>query len=655
MSTVVDQSGGSQEKQRQQQQREAQQQLSKLAKLQKAIQQAPDLPQFLHELIYMQAVTVAGTEAAAFLVRPGEQAGFLLELVDHIRPDTSADEVRDQAINAFKEIIRPCVEQNKDGAIEVDAADASGDIQYCLVTLLRGEQGQILAATGVITRCRDLQRAQQRLDSMRLVAGYFDLFSMRRKLENVAVQAKTHQDVLQFSSSFATAEGFTAAAMGLCNELATRTGAARVSIGWKRLRNIRLKAMSHTENFDRKQELSVQIEKVMDECADQESPVHYEADGTGSENITRMAQQLSRTEGGSTILSLPMRRGGDVKGVVTLEFHPGTKLNPAALNGLVVAAELLSPQLHDRYENDRWLITKAGLSTLKVGKAVAGPKHRLAVLLTLLGLGLVAFVTFYKPVYSVTAPFTFVSMDKRSVCAPYDGTLQEVMVRPGDMVKAGDVLAKLKTDELEYQALAKEREAEGKEREAAKLRGEGKIAEAMASSKMSESARAAAALYRLKIEQGTIKAPIDGEVFRGDLREKQGSNVKLGDELFQIGSNDPAKLEAEILVHERDIQEVQTAQKKMMDDGVERVVGKLATTALPTDKVDFTVRRIVSLSEPKENKNVFKVYATPTSHSSAWMQGNTGEVKIEIEPRPLIWQWTHRFVDWAKMKAWTWL
>ena len=187
---------------------------------------------------------------------------------------------------------------------------ASGAVSIALSIIIPvyNEAGNIVAVTSVITRCRDLQRAQQRLDSMRLVAGYFDIFVMRRKLENVAVQAKTHQDVLQFSSSFATAEGYVAAAMGLCNELATRTSAARVSIGWRRFRNMRLRAMSHTENFDRKQELSVMIEKVRDECADQEGPVHYEADGTGSENITRMAQTLSRAEGGATILSLPMRR-----------------------------------------------------------------------------------------------------------------------------------------------------------------------------------------------------------------------------------------------------------------------------------------------------------------------------------------------------------
>ncbi|HRK31211.1 MAG TPA: HlyD family efflux transporter periplasmic adaptor subunit, partial [Tepidisphaeraceae bacterium] len=625
--------------------------LSRVGMLQKAIQNAPDLPQFLHELIYLQAVTVAGTEAAAFLVRPGEQSGFLLELQDHIRPDSSSPEQKDAAVQAFKEIALPCVQQGKDGAIEVDAADASGEIQYCLVTLLRNEQNAIVAVTAVITRCRDLQRAQQRLDSMRLVAGYFDIFLIRRKLEHVAVQAKTHQDVLQFSSSFATADGFTAAAMGLCNELATRTGAARVSIGWQRFRNIRLKAMSHTENFDRKQELSVMIEKVMDECADQEGPVHYEADGTGSENITRMAQQLSRAEGGATILSLPMRRSGDVKGVLSLEFHPGTKLNPAAMNGLVVAAELLSPQLHDRYEVDRWWITKTVLAVGNVGKMVVGPKHRLGVLISMLVIGLILFVCLYKPMYSVTAPFTFVSNDKRIMSAPYEGVLAKVHFKSGDSFKKGDVLAQMQTFDYEQQQIAKEREAEGKFREASKLRGEGKIADAIASEIMGKAAEAYALAYKSKVEQGRIVAPFDGQILKGNLWDKQGTVIKMGDEVFTIGVVDPDALEVEMLVHERDIQEVTLAQKV---NGKE--TGELATTSLPDTKIPFEIIRKVPLSESKDNKNVFRVYAKVTGPASSdWLPGMAGEAKINIEPRSLIWQGTHRFVDWVKMKAWTWL
>jgi hypothetical protein len=62
------------------------------------------------------------------------------------------------------------------------------------------------------------------------------------------------------------------------------------------------------------------------------------------------------------VLTLPLRRRAEVVGAVTLEFPPTHKLIAAGRDRLAVAVDLLAPQLYDRYQNDRWLITKAGLS-----------------------------------------------------------------------------------------------------------------------------------------------------------------------------------------------------------------------------------------------------------------------------------------------------
>jgi len=156
--------------------------------------------------------------------------------------------------------------------------------------------------------------------------------------------------------------------MNLCNEMATRTSASRVSIGWVKNERVRVKALSHTEEFDKRQELIVQLERAMEECYDQEEVVQYEPDGTSSNNVTREAQAISRAQGGNTVLSIPLRRQSEIQGVLTLEFAPGQQLGPQAATGLSVAADLLAPQLYDRFQNDRWLITKAGISTREVAR-----------------------------------------------------------------------------------------------------------------------------------------------------------------------------------------------------------------------------------------------------------------------------------------------
>ena len=96
---------------------------------------------------------------------------------------------------------------------------------------------------------------------------------------------------------------------------------------------MRVKALSHTEQFDKKQELVKTLEKAMEECVDQEEPVHYEPQGGGTQNVSRAAQELSRAEGGNVVLSLPLRRRAEVVGAVTLEFPPNPQTIDAGFHG----------------------------------------------------------------------------------------------------------------------------------------------------------------------------------------------------------------------------------------------------------------------------------------------------------------------------------
>ena len=292
---------------------------------------APNLPAFINDLLTTQAVVVAGTEAAGFVLEAGENNTASLRPIAHIRPDASTAEVRAAALGAFQDLVKPCIEQNRDGAIQVAEGTEGNEAQFCLVTLLRND-GQVVAASAVITRCLNVERARQRLTSMQLVAGYFDLFTLRRNAEQARDIAQSHQYVLQYTTAVATAEGFESAAANLCNELATRTHSTRVSLGWVKGRNIKVKAISHTEEFDKKQELVVLLSKVMEECADQEAVVQYDPTGKGTDNVTRDAQQLSRTQGGHIVLSMPLRRQAEVIGVITCEFLPGTQITPQASN-----------------------------------------------------------------------------------------------------------------------------------------------------------------------------------------------------------------------------------------------------------------------------------------------------------------------------------
>jgi multidrug resistance efflux pump len=623
--------------------------------VQRLLDGGSDLPAFLNDLLATMAVTVAGTEAAGFVIeRANDQ--FVLKNLAHIRQDESDAQTRAQALDAFQNLVKPCIIQGKDGAIDLgNAAGLEAEPQYCLITLLREGQ-EIVAVAAVITRCLNLERARQRLLSMQLVAGYFEFFTLKRGAETNKMMAQNHQRVLQLSRAVADAEGFLSAAMNLCNELANATGATRVSLGWLKGRLIRVKALSHTEEFDKKQDLIVQLEKTMEECYDQENLVLFDPSGKNpGDAVTRQAAILSRSQGGHVVLSLPLRRHADIEGVVTLEFLSSDSINPRMIESLTIAVDLLAPQLYDRHENDHWLITKVGISAQRTAEELLGPKHWIAKLVTggIIILLLVLFNFLGLPTttkylgwmdvrltYRVTAPITFAAVEKRSICAPFDGQIDQVFALPGTPVKKGQPLFSLKTDDLDKQLAKSNSDALYHKRKAEAYAADNtKIADQLAELAQEQEAEAQSALYQSQIERALVKAPFDGQILKGDLSDKKDTTVKEGEEQMVFG--ELGKLRAELTVNERDIQDIAPGS-----------TGSLATTSKPMDKVKFTVDRVVPLGQPKEGNNVFTVYATPVEIAPSWRPGMAGEARVDVGKRTIAWIWSHRLMEFIRLKLW---
>ena len=143
-SGIVQKSQSSQEEQKQND-RGGSQEAARLRLVQRLLASGDNLPAFLQDLLNMQAMVVAGTEAAAFMAEQGSEGMRLVPLV-HMRPDQANEETRKSAIAAFVKIVTPCIEQNREGAFEVGNPDDAGEVQYCLATPLRSD-GQAVGVT----------------------------------------------------------------------------------------------------------------------------------------------------------------------------------------------------------------------------------------------------------------------------------------------------------------------------------------------------------------------------------------------------------------------------------------------------------------------------------------------------------------------------
>ena len=367
----------------------------------------------------------------------------------------------------------------------------------------------------------------------------------------------------------------------------------------------------------------------MEECLDQDEIVQFDPSGQSSQNVTREAQALSRSQGGHVVLSLPLRRRDEVVGVATLQFLPDHELGPNVASGLSVAVDLLAPQLYDRYQNDRWLITKTGISIRELAKKAIGPKYMIGKLVAVGIIAALLFVTLFSPMYHVSAKFAFVPKVQYTISAPFEGRLQSVaqapgvnpqrVLMPGDHVKKGQALLEMDVDDITLQRNSEAEEALEKRAEATKARGEGNEADAIAADFAAAKDEADVAFYNDQINRGQIKSPIDGVILSGDLDKKVGTMVKPEDELFVVGQ--PQNLEAKLSVDERDIQDVQDSLKLKGSLGT----GTLATDGLPGSSYGFKITRIVPNAHPEDGASVFDVYASLDQVDPKWVPGDGGK------------------------------
>jgi hypothetical protein len=276
-----------------------------------------------------------------------------------------------------------------------------------------------------------------------------------------------------------------------------------------------------------------------------------------------------------------------------------------------------------------------------------------------------------RPMYHVTAPITFESVEKRSLCAPFDGQIKDIghlvqldkagnpildshgqmipildsagnpiPVLPGIIVPKGTPLFVMNTDDLVKQKSKSDSEMLYHRRRAAAYAADPtKTADGLAEAAQADEAKATSDLLASQIARATVVAPFEGEIQKGDLSDKKDVTVKEGEEQMEFG--EPGNLRAALTVNERDIQDVGLDAR-----------GSLATTSKPLDKTGFTVTRIVPLGQPKEGSNVFTVYAKPDTILKSWRPGMAGEARVDVGKRTWAWIWSHRLLEFVRLKTW---
>ncbi len=450
------------------------------------------------------------------------------------------------------------------------------------------------------------------------------------------------QKVLDLLASAVEREGLYASAMAFVTRLAMALECDRVSLGFIGRNHVRVSVMSHSAEFGKETNLVRGIESAMDEAVDQHAVVVYPLPPDTVPLVTRAHEEVVRQHGAGAILTLPLENKGEFVGGLTLERPADRPFDRGTVEACDTVAALVGPILDTKRAEERWLIRKAIDSFATQLKRVLGPGYLVRKLILILLLGLVTFFYFFEVDYRVTAPTSIEGAVQRVAAAPFEGYIKEAPIRPGDMVKEGEVLCLLDDRDLKLERLkwsTQRRQLLGEYREAMANHERAQIR--ITKAKIDQ-AEAQISLLDEQLARTRILARFDGIVVSGDLSQSLGAPVEQGQVLFEVAPLDEYRVIAE--VDERDITEIAVGQRS-----------ELLFPSMTDEVFPFIVEKITPVSTAKEGRNYFQVEGRMEQFSQRLRPGMEGIGKITIDRRKLIWVWTHKATDWLRLQVWRWL
>ncbi len=431
---------------------------------------------------------------------------------------------------------------------------------------------------------------------------------------------------------------FLSAAITLCNELAAKFECDRVSLGWIEKGYVRLKAMSRTEDFNRRMSAASALEAAMEEACDQDEDIALPAT-EDARLVTRDHERYAADQQSGAIASFPLRQQGKSLAALTCERRQ-RPFDRTELQQIRLIADLSARRIADLWQADLWFGARASSALRAKASSIIGPDHTWTKILAAGLAAVLAVLLFVKVPFRVEANFQLRSDEVAYLTAPYDSFLREVHVRPGDVVSAGQLLLQMDTEDLLLEEASAVADLVRYQREAEKAEAESKLAEMRVADSLAEQSEARLSLIRYRLAHAQLSAPYDSVVIEGDLREQVGIPLKQGDALVRLARLDDLYVEAK--VDERDIHEITGVQ-----------TGEIAFVSQPNLKFPVRLERIEPAALADEAENVFLVRcAIEGTAGDWWRPGMTGVCKLNAGKRTIAWIFTRRTIDFLRMFFW---
>lgn len=591
--------------------------------------EAEGLAEAAQAWLLLQFRMIDGASAAALFLAGNEAGDTVASLrvaavcPDDWAPDEHAVSAAETALREGKAVVR--------GRGSQDTAGSCVAYPY-----LHG--GRLVAIAVFRVSDREEEPLREIVARLRWGGAWLDALVRRDADGADRARAARAGTALDLVATVVAEEEFDAAALAAVTEMAVQLDCERVALGFATDRGVRIAALSHSADVNRRMNLSRRIAAAMDEAVDQDVPILYPDPAPRQFRIATAHAELARGHGPTNVLTIPFGSGERPRGAVTFE-RVGRAFSSDDVELADAAAAAVGSILDIKRRDARLLPVKIFESATDQLARLLGRRHygrKLAVL----AIGLTTlWLSLATREYSVHAPAALEGLLQRTVVAPYDGYVSSEAARAGDVVEEGQVLATLKDLEpaLERQrwlAVAAQRRAEFD-----RVLSERDIAESNLVRAQIEEAEAEIALLDERIARAQLRAPFDGVLVSGDLRQSIGAPVERGEVLFRVAPLSSYRVVAH--VDDTDVRRI-----------AEGAQGSILLAAIPDEPIPFTVEVVTPISEAREGRNTFRVEGRLDGAADRLLPGMEGTAKIDVGERKLVWIWTHGLVEWLRLQSW---
>jgi len=504
-----------------------------------------------------------------------------------------------------------------------------------------GSEGTV-GAVCVVVSSQDRHTHTAQLQELQAIVSY----SGTMAVDVGAAPQKTASAKSADTAAASRAAGYsslTEFAFAVANNLKAKLGCESVSFGIVRKQRVKLLSMSGTSQVDPSSLGTQQLQQVMEECVDSADICSIKQANNGPEGTSTghiLHKRWHADSAGASVASIPLQVDDQIVAILSLRHTPGQSFTLEQLEKVRELATPLIPGalLLDRADRNlmdhaksavvQWLLTQLSQDTwtrrIVIGTFLA------AVCAALVG----------KQTYLLTLPCSIMPADEREICAPFEGVIKETLVRPGDTVESGQVLARLNTQQLRLDLSKANADFHSATIESIQGATEGDLQKLAIGKAKADSAKILALKIERNLQLSEVRAPCNGIILSGDLDKRIGESVPMGESLLRFASVDKWKI----------VIEAPEFATTLIDIGQP---GTFATVARPAIPLQVQVDHMRTHAEVREGKNLFILEATVSGIAPDWLRsGMQGTARIDVGRHPICWVWVHRVIDQIRIKLW---